>query len=224
MKKLILFLFVLTMSVSLKAQDRLTPEQENMAKLRVQQKVGVFTGYLEAIANKGESLEYRLYYKNAALGLFIAKGWQYNEISVDGYGNTIKRRVEGVKMDVTSINRVSKKPYLMRDYLYHLANLKYSQVKLLTTEVSNMKVSKLEKIADGTYMCVCFFKQAFIGYRDGIPVYKDITEKRVECIITTFETIDGIEFAILLGDVTALETTKINSNINNDKLSDIVNQ
>ena len=40
-------------------------------------------------------------------------------------------------------------------------------------------------------------------------VYKDRTRKKVKVYILAEETIDGQEFIVLLGDVTALETNRI---------------
>lgn len=69
--------------------------------------------------------------------------------------------------------------------------------------------SDLQKIDDNKYVCTAYFEQVFVGYREGHPVYKDRTRKKVKVYILAEETIDGQEFIVLLGDVTALETNRI---------------
>ena len=49
----------------------------------------------------------------------------------------------------------------------------------------------------------------FIGYRDGIPVYKDITRKKVKCYVEVQDAEDGLEYVVLLGDVHAIDTKRI---------------
>ena len=173
MKRCVLFLLVL-LPMSLYSQKYETAEQEQITRLRVLQKVGAFTGYLEDIANKGESLEYRLYYKDAALGLFIAEGQPYI------YSG---EKRDGVQIEIKSLNKTVSS-YLLRDYLCRLANLNYSQIRILSTEVAKIKVSQLEKIDDETYMCVCFVKQVFVPKDDEVSshfIY--IQEKKIECVI-----------------------------------------
>ena len=72
-----------------------------------------------------------------------------------------------------------------------------------------------DKIDDDTYVCTCYFEQAFCGYRDGKPVYKDITRKKVKCYVVRQVILDEQEgeqheYMVMLGDVTALETRRVN--------------
>lgn len=97
----------------------------------------------------------------------------------------------------------------MKDYFTGLINLRYSKVDIQSTKVQDIKVSELQKIDDNKYVCTAYFEQIFIGYRDGRPIYKDRTRKKVKVYILAEETIDRPEFVVMLGDVTALETTRI---------------
>ena len=97
----------------------------------------------------------------------------------------------------------------MKTYLLNLANLRYSDVVITSTDVSNIKVSSLRKIDEDTYVCTCYFNQTFIGYRDGIPVYKDRTSKYVKCYVYLESTEDGLEYIIRLGDVYATDTERL---------------
>jgi len=171
-----------------------------LMKQRAQQKVAQMNDNISFMADKSKSLDTRNYYKRRALNLFIEKGEPYEE---EGICNT------GVKMETTSIYRKKPSRRLMKDYFTGLVNLRYSKVDIQSTKVHEIEVSDLQKIDDNKYVCTAYFEQIFVGYRDGRPVYKDRTRKKVKIYILAEETIDGQEFIVLLGDVTALETTKI---------------
>lgn len=171
-----------------------------LMKQRAQQKVAQMNDNISFMADKSKSLDTRNYYKGRALNLFIEKGEPFVE---EGIRNT------GVKMQTTSVYVPKPKTRLMKDYFTGLVNLRYSKVDIQSTKVHEIEVSGLQKIDDNKYVCTAYFEQIFVGYRDGRPVYKDRTRKKVKVYILAEETIDGQEFIVLLGDVTALETTKI---------------
>lgn len=171
-----------------------------LMKQRAQQKVAQMNDNISFMADKSKSLDTRNYYKGRALNLFIEKGEPFEE---EGIRNT------GVKMETTSIYRKKPSRRLMKDYFTGLVNMRYSKVDIQSTKVHEIEVSDLQKIDDNKYVCTAYFEQIFVGYRDGRPVYKDRTRKKVKVYILAEETIDGQEFIVLLGDVTALETTKI---------------
>ena len=180
------------------------PAKQEMLKRRAAEKVGMMNDYIQFMADKKKSLSSRKIYKDKALNLFIGLGDAYEE---DG------RMKKGVVMETTSLYRKTPLRRLMRDYFTGLMNLKYTQVDIESTEAAGMKVSNLKKIAeteDGTvYECTCYFDQAFIGYIDGVPKYKDITRKKVTCRIIAEDTVEGEEYTVMLGDVTALDTKRL---------------
>lgn len=171
-----------------------------LMKQRAQQKVAQMNDNISFMDDKSKSLDTRNYYKRRALNLFIEKGEPYEE---EGIHNT------GVKMETTSIYRKKPSRRLMKDYFTGLVNLRYSKVDIQSTKVHEIEVSNLQKIDDNKYVCTAYFEQVFVGYREGHPVYKDRTRKKVKVYILAEETIDGQEFIVLLGDVTALETNRI---------------
>lgn len=185
---------------------------DDMLRRRAAEKCAQFNNYVSLIGRKidkkGRSvpLQTRMYYRDAALKLFIANGNEYTE-----YVGTEERNIAGVMMQTTSVNRPNQKPKstLMKTYLYNLANLKYTNVVISSTDVANIKVSSLRKIDENTYVCTCYFTQTFIGYRDGIPVYKDRTSKYVKCYVYPESTEDGMEYIIRLGDVFATDTERL---------------
>ena len=187
----------------------LTYAQSNVEDLiakRAQQKVKQMTNYVEYMANKDESLEDRKEYRTIALNLFIGHGEPYT------LNDTTRK---GVYMQITSKYRKKPTERLMKDYFTGLINMRYNKVVIESTDVKDIKVSELRKVGENEFECTCTFVQAFCGYRDGRPVYKDITKKRVTCHIFGEETVKvmangeiktSYEYIVLLGDVEALET------------------
>ena len=174
---------------------------DEMLKRRCAEKVAQMCDYIENMANPKQKVNNRQYYRSAALNLFINQGESYEE---DG------RMREGVMMEVTSVNRKNPYSYLMKTYFSNLINrLKYSKVVMQTTDVAAMKVSELQAISEDTYVCTVYFEQTFCGYRDGRPVYRDITRKRVKCYVRIDQTEDGDEPIVMLGDVTATDTRRL---------------
>ena len=43
------------------------------------------------------------------------------------------------------------------------------------------------------------YQQSFCGYRDGKPLYKDITRKRINCYVKVDQTDDGEEYEVYVG-------------------------
>lgn len=180
---------------------------EEKIKLRAAQKVGLLGEYISSIADKTQGdLQSRLHFCDKALSLFIGKGGPYEEDGVER---------KGVVMEVTSVNRKTVNRRLMKNYFNGLANLRYDAVSIETTDVADIKVSNLHRVADNLFVCTCFFEQAFTGYKDGRPVYKDITRKAVKCYVIQeeIEVIeeggDKYEYLVLLGDVRAIDTIRV---------------
>lgn len=174
---------------------------DEMLKRRCADKVKQMCDYIEYMANPQQKVNNRRYYRKAALNLFVGQGESYEE---DG------RNREGVMMEVTSVNRKNPQSYLMKLYFSNLINrLSYSKVVMQTTDVSAMKISELQQISEDTFVCTVYFEQSFCGYRDGRPVYKDITRKRVKCYVKVEQTEDGEEYIVMLGDVTATDTQRL---------------
>lgn len=175
-------------------------------KLRAAECVAQMNDYIQFMADPQKALKTRGVYRSEALNLFIAQGEAYEEETTDEFGRTQTIHKEGVMMEITSKFRRRPTHRLIKDYFTALMNLRYSRVDIQSTDIGAIEVSNLKKVEDGHYTCTCYFEQAFCGYRDGRPVYKDITRKKVECHIFEIETIEGVMYIVRLGDVTALET------------------
>ena len=192
-RMVLLFMMVITQAF---AQSSATEQ----IKRRAAEKVGLMNDYISYMANKKKSDKTRIYYKTKALRLFAGGGDSYEENGV---------QKEGVQMEVTSINRKTKSRRLMKKYFQSLIDFNYNDVQITSTDVADIKVSQLQRIGENLFVCTCYFEQAFVGYMDGRPVYKDITRKHVKCYVYAEETESGTEFMVLLGDVTADQTRKL---------------
>ena len=206
MKKICVMLLALVVTLGAGAQSS---SLEDMLKVRAAEKVGQMCDYIEFLASKDNDYETRKYYRDKALHLFINNGESYEE---DGVYK------EGVAMEVTSVYRSKPRRRLMRDYFTGLMNLRYAAVQIQSTDVANIEVSRLHQVDENLFVCTCYFEQAFAGYNEnGVPVYRDITRKKVKCYVYRELIEPGVgedgeanfEFIVVLGDVTALETRRV---------------
>lgn len=175
---------------------------DEQIKRTAAQRVAQMNDYISFMADKSNDMETRLYYKKQALNLFAGRGYNYEENGVNK---------EGVRMEITSVNNTRPRSKLMRVYFNGLMNLTYQKVSIQSTELASIKVSNLQKVDNNMYVCTCYFDQVFVGYRDGRPVYKDITRKKVKCYIEVQDVEGGPqEYVVLLGDVQAIDTKRSN--------------
>ena len=200
MKKIIsllLFTFILNVSVS----GQMSSELKNTLTDAVKEQVASLRVYISYMADKDNDIDFRKSYKAEALSLFIAEGNSYID---DG----IKKK--GVLMETTSLYRKKPLRRLMRDYFDGVINYKYSKVEIESTQAYEMEVSNLKPVGDHRYECTVCYEQVFKAYSDGRLVYSDRTTKKMRVYIYAEETMDGIDYIIRLGDVTAVETKKLN--------------
>lgn len=175
---------------------------DEQIKRTAAQRVAQMNDYISFMADKSNDMETRQYYKKQALNLFAGRGYNYEENGVNK---------EGVRMEITSVNNTRPRSKLMRVYFNGLMNLTYQKVSIQSTELASIKVSNLQKVDNNMYVCTCYFDQVFVGYRDGKPVYKDITRKKVKCYIEVQDVEGGPqEYVVLLGDVQAIDTKRSN--------------
>lgn len=187
------------MAVTISAQT--DNKKEEMLKIRAKEKVGQFCDYVSFIASKKKNVNTRFYYVEKAKNLFLNRG----QALFDDDGSIVR---DSIIMQVTSLKAKKPRNVYLNKYLPNLANLKYPEVEVTSTDVAEMKVSNLQKIGDGLYVCTVYFYQYFIGKtRDNHVIYKDKTNKRVQCYILEEDTEDGLEYIVLLGDIYA-DTTE----------------
>lgn len=196
--RLFYMVMALMMAVTISAQT--DSQKEEMLKRRAKEKVGQFCDYVSFIASKKKNEKTRFYYVDKAKNLFLNRG----KALYDDDGSMVR---DSVIMQVTSLKSKKPRNVYLNMYLPNLAKLKYPQVEVTSTDVAEMKVSNLQKIGDGLYTCTVYFYQYFIGKsKDNQVIYKDKTNKRVQCYILEQDTEDGLEYVVLLGDIYADST------------------
>ena len=193
------FVILLTL-IAFCCQGMSAQNEDAATKRRVQEVVAQLGDYLNYMADKNNSLKSRQYYRKKALKLFIGNGEPYTIGS---------RHFPAVSMQTTSLRNRTPKTQPMAEYFTHLINLRYEQVSLETTEVAQIKVSDLRKIDDDTYVCTANFEQWFVGKRREGGYYKDKTNKSVQVYVKVEDTIDNPEYIILLGNITATHTERL---------------
>lgn len=167
-------------------------------KERATETVGQFCRWIAYIANPKNGYNNRASYKQRALNLFVGRGYDYEEDGV---------HKKGVTMEVTSVTKGTKSKKFLRKYIDDLLGMtRYTEVKVKTTDIADMKISRLYKISENEYACTVFITQTFYGFSDGKAIYKDITNKRIKCHVFVEHTEEGDEYIVRLGDVTADET------------------
>lgn len=198
-----IFLVILCLICFFPANAQLSDAEQNVMKRRAVEEVGQLCDYISFIANKKKALKTRLYYANKATKLFVANGEAL-------YSDDGEKLRDPAFMQTTSINRPTPKSTEVKKYLKNLAeNKNYVDIQITSTDISQMKVSELQSIGDGKYVCTVSFWQYFIGKGgEGAIRYKDKTKKKVICYIQKQVVEGGTEFLVELGDVYATETER----------------
>ena len=154
--KIIFPLVMLCVSMTSRAQvDDLLRDTtiSEMLKKRGAECVAQMNDYISYMADKSKDLDTRLYFRKKALNLFVGKGEPYEE-------NGQMR--SGVYMEISSVHTKNKSRRLMKDYFSALAHLRYDTVKITSTKVNEIPVSKLQQIDDNKYVCTAYFEQIFL--------------------------------------------------------------
>ena len=193
--------------------QQLTEAQKRTLERRVRDKVDEFQFYMAQLGNKEstnatvKNNAYRL-----ALKLFIGEGEDYSIVQRNSLGEEYEELKPAVRMQTSSKYRSTKSRTRMKVYLNNMRNNRtYSQIEI--TAADAVRVDNIYREGDH-YVCMAYFCQKYIGYRDGRPVYSDITTKRVKVYIQAIEIpkSDGTTETIwnaLLGDIYVLETRPI---------------
>lgn len=191
--------------------EEINQQFETVIASHVISEVGLLTQYLQDIANKKLPITDRYKYKDIALSLFIGGGNEYSEIILDANGDSIDEvRKPAVTMKVIHLRRKTMFKRTMAKYLQGLADLKYREVSIQTTEWHDIRVSEIRKTAENKYECVIYFDQIVTCKgKDNILGHIDRTKKRINSYIDVVRTDDGIDILVLLGDVQAVEYTRL---------------
>lgn len=113
-------------------------------------------------------------------------------------------------VQVSSVTRDRTTAYKIKNYLKRLSLLNYDKVELVWRDVQY--VTKFRLAADGRYYGAITVEQLFRGFRDGRPIYEDVTRKDVEIVLGKFrrEESGATEYAwdVLLSNIGVEETRR----------------
>ena len=117
---------------------------------------------------------------------------------------------DSTKVQVSSVTRDQTTAYKIKDYLKRLSLLNYDKVELLWRNLQY--VTKFRLAPDGNYYGTITVEQLFRGFRDGRPVYEDITQKDVEIVLGNFQKEESgtvtSAWDVLLSDIGVEETRR----------------
>lgn len=209
--KMFISLLFATLLVSGNAFGQSSQDMEVLIE-RAKEKVKQLNDYISYMADPQQKEKTRYYYKDQAQQLFINDCNRFKEIVEykDGTKEEVWR--EGVTMEVASLRRKTPRQRPMKEYFRGLITMTYKSVTIETTDIADMRVSKLQKYGvdengKTLYICSVYFDQAFVGRRGDGGVYKDITHKWVVCYVQVDDVFDEEtgetypEYMVKLGDV-----------------------
>lgn len=221
MKLKLFLIFILFCSFATPYSYGQSAQEIEMLKLRAKEKVKMLNEYISFIANPQKKIETRNYYKEEAQKLFVHDCNSYTEILefTDGTKTEIVHK-KGVTMGVSSATYKTTAQKPMKQYFRGLMTMSYKQVSIETTDIADMRVSKLQpygKDEEGRmlYTCSVYFDQKFVGKRADGGAYKDITRKWIVCYIQVDHVLDEetgetrAEYMVQLGDVYVISTERI---------------
>ncbi len=90
-------------------------------------------------------------------------------------------------VEVSNLKTLDKTKYYVREYLYHIQELKYDRVEVEWAEINYVGDIKLGP--DGNWYGTVTYLQVFRGFRDGQIIYQDKTLKRMEVILRSYEKV-----------------------------------
>jgi hypothetical protein len=188
-KIFVIAIVLASFSLTLTAQDNLSPQRKQAIDSLALEKVRDLSKYITLIGDKGTEYSEATRVIDRAVELFM----------------------DGSEVGVSTLNTQDVNYYPVRTYLERLMRLNYSKVDVEWYKIEY--VSDLERQPDGTYVGVITIFQKFSGYdKEGGLIYQDVTKKDITVYVKRKETqIAGrlIGFwDVLLGDIRVKETSK----------------
>jgi hypothetical protein len=199
--KRILFVLGLCMPLCLFAQQKIDIDTE-LIKRRAKEQIAQLNDYLQIMADPHLPLKTRDTCRSKALSLFIANGEEYEVVLSDG--DTIRWPAACIE----NVNKFRRKPVrrLVKDYFTGLINMRFNKVQIQSVEVvTDYDISTLHKVSDNLFICDGWIEKEFVGYRDGSPLFKDISRKKIKSVLSILKTEDGVVVSPKLGDIVATE-------------------
>lgn len=203
MKQIIVFVVIYLLSVTPSLAQIINGLDANVreeVKAYAKEKVDEFNGHLSFIASKKYGDAVKDVHIQQALMLFIGKG----KASVDNMGNEIGAPIMQVSFKNRRTGEVRVRDRFLTDYLPAMKNLGYTDVSVTSSEatyISDLQKDGVDDDGNERYRAVLSYAQIFVGKRDGIVVYRDLTKKSIEVYITVKTYGDKKLYEILLGNI-----------------------
>lgn len=196
---IIILLFFVPTSISAQ-QYELSDEQQEEIKEQAMRQVEKYENCLKYLASKKTNEKVKDVYYRRALDLFMGRGDEY-------YNYSTKKIEPACTTQVSSVKRTTPLPLKTKEYLKRVRKYTYTDVSMEEAELVYVDNLERDENNDSIYHGVVHFAMEFVGYRENIPVYRDITWKDMEIIVIRRETGTGVLFDVKLGDsqVTATE-------------------
>ena len=154
-------------TIELKSTDGpVLPVSEAEFREKALRKTDQFSQYVKRVVDKGASRFEANKAINQAITLFVH---------------------DSSLVEVSNVKSGKNFSYFIREYLYHIQELKYDKVEIDWAEISYVGDIKLGP--DGNWYGSVTFLQIFKGFRDGRLMYEDKTLKRMEVILKGYEKI-----------------------------------
>jgi len=185
----IITLAIVASSITVMAQDNLSPQRKQAIDSLAREKVRDLSKYISIIGDKKTQWSEAQRVIERAVELFM----------------------EGSEIGVSSINRQEVNYYKIRQYFDRLMQLNYDKVTIDWYKIQY--VSDLERQPDGTYVGVITIYQRFQGFdKEKGLVYEDTTKKDITVYVKRKETQIGGRLIgfwdVMLGDIRVKETSK----------------
>lgn len=165
-------------------------------KQHAKEKVKQLNDYISYMADPKEKKSNRDFFKEQAQKLFINDCNSFKEIVKfkDGTKENILRK-DGVIMEVASLGRPTPRQRPMKEYFRGLINMMYKSVIIETTDIADMRVTKLQPYGrnekgEMMYVCTVHFEQVFHGLTPEGRRYEDVTEKWAVCYVHVHSVLD----------------------------------
>ncbi len=142
------------------------PVNEEEFQTKALRKTQQFTNYINRIIDKNSSRFEANKAINQAITLFV------NDTCF---------------VEVSNAKTQKKTSYYIREYLYHIQELKYDRVEVEWAEINYVGDIKLGP--DGNWYGTVTYLQVFKGFKDGQILYQDKTMKRMEVILRSYEKV-----------------------------------
>ncbi len=198
---------MIPLAVSAQQHFKIDLKQLNMSLI---ENVAQLNDYIVLMSDPSKTVNVRNAYRSKALDFFIGKGNPYEDCIFAENGQVQKLQNNGVTIEITTKFRRRPVRRLVKDFLTSIIAMRYKPVEVVGVEmISEIEESTFLKISDDFYVVSGWTEQAFNGYKEGNPVYKDISRKKKSIYFRVLNTEEGEIINPLLGDVIAIEQEKV---------------